>query len=142
VSATLRIGEVAEQVGVTPRTIRYYEERGLLDREDRAKGAHRTYDDSDVARLRELLRLRDLLGLSLEELVELAEVETERSALRERWQENLADDERLAIVDRSTELVTRQLELVRKRRSSLDEFAGELEEKLVTLRARRAELSR
>jgi DNA-binding transcriptional MerR regulator len=76
-ATTLRIGEVAEQVGVTPRTIRYYEERGLLDREDRPKGAHRVYDEADVARLRELLRLRDLLGLSLEELVELAEAETE-----------------------------------------------------------------
>ena len=45
---TLRIGEVAERVGVTTRTIRYYEERGLLDRGERTKGAHRTYDEADV----------------------------------------------------------------------------------------------
>jgi len=69
---TFRIGEVAEQVGVTPRTIRYYEELGLLGAtESRSKGAHRHYTDADVARLRELIRLRDLLGLSLEELVAL-----------------------------------------------------------------------
>ena len=70
----LRIGEVAERVGVTTRTIRYYEERGLLGRESqREKGAHRLYGEADVVRLQELIRLRDLLGLSLEELVELAE---------------------------------------------------------------------
>ena len=63
-AAALRIGEVAERVGVTPRTIRYYEELGLLGSgSEREKGSHRTYAESDVARLQELIRLRDLLGL-------------------------------------------------------------------------------
>ena len=44
----LRIGELAERTGVTPRTIRYYEEIGLLDTGERRKGAHRTYDESDA----------------------------------------------------------------------------------------------
>jgi DNA-binding transcriptional MerR regulator len=80
VNATaLRIGDVAEQVGVTTRTIRYYEELGLLGSgSSREKGAHRTYDEADVVRLQELIRLRDLLGLTLEELVELAEAEEAR----------------------------------------------------------------
>jgi DNA-binding transcriptional MerR regulator len=60
----IRIGEVAERVGVTPRTIRYYEEIGLLPGGSRVKGAHRLYDDNDVERLTELTRLRDLLNLS------------------------------------------------------------------------------
>ena len=63
-----RIGEVAEQTGVTPRTIRYYEELGLLGGSAREKGRHRLYCDSDVERLRELIKLRDLLGVSLDDL--------------------------------------------------------------------------
>src|SRR5205085_11001464 len=63
-----RIGEVAEQTGVTPRTIRYYEELGLLGGSEREKGRHRLYCDSDVERLRELIKLRDLLGVSLDDL--------------------------------------------------------------------------
>jgi len=52
---TLRIGEVAARVGVTTRTIRYYEELGLLGAgSGRAKGAHRVYGEPDVARLEEL----------------------------------------------------------------------------------------
>ena len=142
-SRSLRIGEVAERVGVTPRTIRYYEELGLLGGSSaRAKGAHRVYDESDVARLRELIRLRDLLGLSLEELVELAEAEEARAALRDRWESDPSDAERLAIVDRATELVGRQLELVHARQSTLAEFAAELEEKLASLRRRRRSLQR
>jgi DNA-binding transcriptional MerR regulator len=47
-----RIGEVAERVGVTTRTIRYYEELGLLGTAaGRSKGAHRLYNDADVSRL-------------------------------------------------------------------------------------------
>ena len=73
VSATadrqLRIGEVAELTGTTPRTIRYYEEIGLLDTApERAQGKHRVYTQADVDRVREIIRLRDLLGLSLEQL--------------------------------------------------------------------------
>ena len=138
---TLRIGEVAEQVGVTPRTIRYYEELGLLAGGlDRSKGAHRHYTEADVARLRELIRLRDLLGLSLEELVALAEAEEARAALRDQWHGEPSDDERVAILDRAAELAREQLALVNARRQRLDEFAAELEEKLRLIERRRREL--
>ena len=136
----LRIGEVAERVGVTPRTIRYYEELGLLGGGERAKGAHRLYTDADVARLSELIRLRDLLGLSLDELVTLAEAEEARAALRDQWYGDPTDEQRIAILERATELVQQQLGLVRARRRTLDEFAAQLEEKLASLRDRRSSL--
>jgi DNA-binding transcriptional MerR regulator len=140
---TLRIGEVAEQVGVTPRTIRYYEELGLLGSGGaRRKGAHRQYTEADVAHLRELIRLRDLLGLSLEELVTLAEAEEARAALRDQWYGDPTDAERIAILARATELVQQQLELVNARREGLDRFAAELREKLAQLGERRRELER
>jgi MerR family transcriptional regulator, repressor of the yfmOP operon len=140
---TLRIGDVAERVGVTTRTIRYYEERGLLGQAPgRVKGAHRHYTEADVSRLQELMRLRDLLGLTLEELVELAEAEEARAALRDRWAETTTDDERLRIVEAAIPLVERQLELVHARRARLDEFAGELGDKLKRLKGKRATLRR
>jgi len=145
VSATdssLRIGEVAQRVGVTPRTIRYYEELGLLGSGNREKGAHRTYAEADVAHLQELIRLRDLLGLTLEELVELAEAEEARAALRGRWEEDPSDEERLRIVEEAIPHVERQLALVRSRQQTLAEFADELQDKLARLRRRRRELSR
>jgi MerR family transcriptional regulator, repressor of the yfmOP operon len=138
---TLRIGEVAERVGVTTRTIRYYEELGLLGGGDvRSKGAHRQYGEGDVARLRELIRLRDLLGLSLDELVALTDAEEARAALRDQWHGDPTDDERAAIIERATELAGQQLELVNARRQRLEDFARELEQKLTTLEERRREL--
>lgn len=79
----LRIGDVARLAATTPRTIRYYEEIGLLPAaSEREPGAHRTYAEADVERLTELLRLKDLLGLSLDELKQLdiaAQLELVRS---------------------------------------------------------------
>ena len=78
---TLRIGKVAERLGVTTRTIRYYEELGLLGGEsDRCKGAHRLYGEADIAHLQQVLRMKDLLGLSLDQIVDLAQVEEARAA--------------------------------------------------------------
>lgn len=137
-----RIGEVAERVGVTTRTIRYYEELGLLGCDTgRAKGAHRLYSEADISRLQELIRLRDLLGLTLEELIELAEAEDARAGLRDRWDQGPDDAERLRIVLQATPLLERQLALVRARQKTLAEFAASLEERLSQVRAKVDELS-
>jgi DNA-binding transcriptional MerR regulator len=134
-----RIGEVAERVGVTTRTIRYYEELGLLGTPERAKGAHRLYTEADITRLQELIRLRDLLGLSLEELVALAEGEETRAALRNQWAESANDDERARIVEAAIPVIERQLELVHGRQQKLSQCANELAERLRSLRERQAE---
>jgi DNA-binding transcriptional MerR regulator len=126
-----RIGEVAEVVGTTPRTIRYCEEFGLLAAPPaHEKGRHRTYDDADVRRLQELIRLRDLLGVSLEELKRLVEAEEARAMLRERWQHTDGEDDRRAILEQSVGHVTAQLALVRSRRAALDGLEAELATKL------------
>src|ERR671934_1326932 len=90
----LRIGEVAAAAGTTTRTIRYYEEIGLLPAAGREPGSHRLYDAADVERLTDLLRLKSLLGVSLEELRDLAAAETARAALRREWHDGVADPAR------------------------------------------------
>jgi MerR family transcriptional regulator, repressor of the yfmOP operon len=138
---TYRIGEVAEIVGTTPRTIRYYEEVGLLPAPaTHEKGRHRTYDEGDVARLQELIRLRDLLGVSLEELKTLVEAEEARAVLRERWQHTAGLADRRAILEQALGHVTAQLALVRSRRAALDGLESELAAKLERIDARLAEL--
>jgi MerR family transcriptional regulator, repressor of the yfmOP operon len=137
-----RIGEVAERAGVTTRTIRYYEELGLLGTAERTKGAQRLYSEADITRLEELIRLRDLLGLTLEELVALAEAEEARAALRDQWADSASDRERARIVDAAIPVVERQLDLVHGRRQRLSEFADELSEKLRSLHKRQAEFER
>jgi MerR family transcriptional regulator, repressor of the yfmOP operon len=136
----LRIGEVAKLAGTTPRTIRYYEEIGLLPGADgREPGAHRTYAEADVERLTEVLRLKSLLGLSLDELKGLLEAEEARAALRREWQEGVEDPvRRRQILEQSLGYITGQLELARRRREEI----GKLEDELVARRKRVRELMR
>ena len=133
----IRIGEVAERVGITPRTIRYYEEIGLLPGGPRPKGAHRSYDEADVERLRELTRLRDLLNLSLDELKQLLEAEEARAALRRAFHETESEAERQRIVEQALPHVESQLELVRRRKAELERLEAELVDKRKRLLARR-----
>jgi len=125
--ALLRIGDAARLVGTTPRTIRYYEEKGLLPvPEDRAAGKHRLYDEQDVERLRELLRIRNLLGVPLEELRELVAVDEERAAVRSELRRTDSPDERERLLRRADELAQRQLAAVDRRAAELDELRQEI----------------
>jgi DNA-binding transcriptional MerR regulator len=123
----LRIGEVAELTGTTPRTIRYYEEIGLLpEASDRVSGKRRLYTQADVERLGEMIRLRDLLGLSLDDLKRLVEAETARAGLRERWQQTDDPAEQRQILEQSLVHIADQLKLVRARKAELERLEGEL----------------
>jgi MerR family transcriptional regulator, repressor of the yfmOP operon len=130
----VRISQVAREVGTTTRTIRYYEEIGLLHgSEDREHGAHRTYSEADVERLREVLQLKELLGVSLDELKTLVEAEDARAALRAEWQSADPDsDRRREILDESLGHIERQLSLLRARQAAI----AQLEHELVTRRKR------
>jgi MerR family transcriptional regulator, repressor of the yfmOP operon len=137
---TVRIGEIAELSGVTPRTIRYYEELGLLPRGDRAQGKHRIYTENDVERLREVTRLRDLLGLSLDDLRSMITAEDVRAEVRRRFHETDSREERLALLDRAMPHLETQLALVRRRLTELQELEADLVERRKRVQRRRREL--
>jgi DNA-binding transcriptional MerR regulator len=138
----MRIGEVAEAAGTTVRTIRYYEEIGLLAASgERAAGAHRVYGEDDVVRIREILRLRDVLGLSLDELREVLEDEDTRTALREEYWSTANDARRRAILDEAERILERRTALLDRRRAELDELQADLDERRTRIARRRTELS-
>jgi DNA-binding transcriptional MerR regulator len=76
----LLIGEVARLLGITTKTIRYYEGIGLLDKPGRTESGYRLYDAQDLLRLYRIKQLQEL-GLSLERIrILLQEPERARSA--------------------------------------------------------------
>ena len=66
----MRIGELAQHLGLNPRTIRFYEASGVLPEPDRTPSGYRDYDESDVERL-QFVRLAQSLGLTLDEISEV-----------------------------------------------------------------------
>ncbi len=73
-----QIGEVAERVGLSLRTVRYYEEMGLVSPETRTEGGFRLYSENEIERL-ELIKRMKPLGFTVHEMRELLD---SRDALR------------------------------------------------------------
>ena len=126
----MRIGELAKAAGTTPRTVRYYEEIGLLAASgERSAGEHREYTDADVERLREVMRLKHMLGLSLEELKTVMHGEDARAQRRREWHETTDPAERRRLLLEGRAHTDALLELVRRRKADLETFEAELNER-------------
>jgi MerR family transcriptional regulator, repressor of the yfmOP operon len=139
---SLRIGDVARLANTTPRTIRYYEEIGLLPQTPaRESGQHRLYTESEVERLREVMRLKDLLGVSLEQLKTLLAAEDARAAVRAQLRrDDVQPERRRELLGEALGHIDRQLELVRGRAAELASLEKELSETHKRVRRKLREL--
>jgi DNA-binding transcriptional MerR regulator len=129
----LRIQEVASELGLTTRTIRYYEELGLLKPVARSEGDYRLFDPDDLERLRFIKGLRDDAGFSLAEIGQLLEDENVRTRNRTRFRTTADPAERQAIVADAIGRVDRQVASLRRKVERLETMireAGERREHL------------
>jgi DNA-binding transcriptional MerR regulator len=129
----LRIQEAAEELGLTTRSIRYYEEIGLLEPAARSEGAYRLYDADDLERLRFIKGLRDDAGFSLAEIAGLLEDNTARARNRERFRATKDAGERRAILRDGIARIDAQVE-------SLTAKIGRLEAMVREAQSRREHL--
>ena len=123
----LRIQEVAADTGLTARTIRYYEELGLLKPAARSEGSYRLFDPDDLERLRFIKGLRDDAGFSLTEIGQLLEDEVARARNRERFRSTDDPDERRAVLSDAMARVDRQVTSLRGKLGRLEAMIEEAE---------------
>ncbi|HYO49286.1 MAG TPA: MerR family transcriptional regulator [Chloroflexia bacterium] len=138
--ALLRIGDVAELTGLTQRTIRYYEEVGLLTPPTRTEGDFRLYSRRDVARLAEIVRLKNLLGFSLGEIRRIVEGEETRTQLRSEYQATEDAAVRLNKLYQALEVAQSQLDLVTSKIAQMQELRAELETRIARYERLKAEI--
>jgi MerR family transcriptional regulator, repressor of the yfmOP operon len=138
--AGMRIGDVAAQAGVSSRTLRYYEERGIFQPSVHTSGGERRYGPEDVAQLRRILELRNGLGLTVEEVRVFIESERRLDALRSAYRETDRPDQRMGLVTEAIairrELVTRidaKMAQLRPLRQELLAAIARQEDRLVEL---------
>jgi DNA-binding transcriptional MerR regulator len=98
-----RVGEVAERLGVSPRTIKYYEELGLVQPEGRSPGGFRLYGEEEVQRLERILRMKGI-GYSLATIRELLAV---RDAAQEADKVTVLREVAARLKDREQEATAR-----------------------------------
>src|SRR6266581_857628 len=124
------IEQVATRTGLTKRTLRYYEEVGLLPPTGRTEGNYRRYSEADIQRLEYIKKLRDLLGFSLAEIRELLEIEEERGQIREAYRQETDVAVKVAQLERTDELIRRQLQVVEQKQAGLEQMRTTLLAKL------------
>ena len=139
-TAQYRIGEVAERAGVTTRTLRYYQELGLLSPSGASPGGSRRYSDADVNRLLRILELRNVMGFDLDRIATILEAEDRLAELREVVRRGVSREERQEIVREAIALNRRMREQVREKQEVLASFLAELEAKAARYREVAAEL--
>jgi DNA-binding transcriptional MerR regulator len=128
----LQIGEVAERTSLTQRTLRFYEEKGLLKPPTRMDGGFRLYSEADVQRLEQIKRLQQLLGFSLAEIKEMVDAEEINMQLRAEYRPESGLPEKKAQLLRAIEVTQRQYDLIRQKVDALAEMRAHLEERLAT----------
>ncbi len=118
-----QIGELANLLDMSPRTIRYYEEVGLLNSIKRVEGAKRVYTDQDLRRLRFIKRLK-LLGLTLVEMKELEDIyrihKTNKKVLPKL----------LELLDRRIREIDERVNNLKKLKAEIMSYREKIEEKL------------
>lgn len=117
-----KIGEIARLTSLTTRTIRYYEELGLLGvRENRLNGQTRSFDKVDIERLKKIQMLKDL-GLSLEEIGQVIELYFTDG--------QILDGKRQVI-----QILKGHIQVAEEKIQELDEFKRECEKNILKLEA-------
>ena len=117
------IGEISKKVETSTRTIRYYEELGLLNSVKRIENGHRIYTDEDIRRLKFIKRLK-ILGLTLSEMHELESI----------WSDHKTNQ---VVLRRLLEILDSHLRLLEDRmtdlnilRNEITEYKGHIKQKI------------
>ncbi len=120
------IEQVATRTGFTKRTLRYYEEVGLLLPTGRTEGNYRRYSEADVERLERIKNLRDLLGFSLADIREIMEAEDERGQIKVAYKQETDTTSKVAQLYRADELIRSQLQVIEKKLTGLEQMRTKL----------------
>jgi len=134
------IEQVAESTGLTKRTLRYYEEVGLLPPTNRTEGNYRRYSEADIQRLERIKKLRDLLGFSLADIRKLLDAEDERGQIKVAYRNETEAATKVAQLDRADELIHGQLHLIERKLAGLEQMRAGLLAKLESHQRSREEL--
>jgi DNA-binding transcriptional MerR regulator len=123
---SFRIGEIAEQAGVSTRTVRYYEQVGLLEDVERSPGGTRRYSKRDVEALMRIRELQSLMGFDLDQIRTIIGAERRMDQLRSEW--------------RATGSKIRQRAILAKAGALNDELRAQVDAKIAQLEGFRADL--
>jgi DNA-binding transcriptional MerR regulator len=129
------IGEVAELLGTTTRTLRYYEELGLVSSSRPTETSQRRYGPAEVERLRQIRELQTLLGLELDEIAEQLAATDRLEGIKAEYLAGPSPRRRDELLHEGLAILERLRLRVTERQERLQQFGDELDGRLARYRA-------
>ena len=123
---TFKIDDVAKESGLTKRTIRYYEELGLLFPPERSEGGMRLYTRKHFERLSQIVNARDVLGFSLLEIQDFVAIREKMDEQKQVYWKTEGSEEKLAQLREMKEMVDQQMAMVDQKLNKMAEFRNEI----------------
>lgn len=135
---TSSIGEAAELTGTTTRTLRYYEELGLVSPTRPSASGQRRYSESEIDRIRHIRELQTLLGLDLDEIAEHLQASDRLDGLREEYRAGPPEERREAILADARSILQALRQRAVERQERLAQFLTELDERIANVERARS----
>jgi DNA-binding transcriptional MerR regulator len=121
-----KIDDVATKTGLTKRTIRYYEEIGLIETPARTEGGMRLYSEEDIERLNKIVLAKEVLGFSLQELQQFIQMNEAIELHRHTVRSTEDRAERKGKLIEISEVLNREIEMIKFKMMRMHEFKEEL----------------
>lgn len=135
------IGDVASRTGVSERTLRYYEEVGLLRPAAHEPGHRRRYCEDDVERVVRIRELQSLMGFNLDEIRDVVSAEDRLETLRSRYRGSGDEADQRRALEEASGVLEDLHGQVRAKLARMQEFFDALDARLARSRRRLAERS-
>lgn len=126
----LQIGEAAERASLTQRTLRYYEEKGLLSPPTRMEGGFRLYSPEDMERIDRIRQFKELLGFSLAEIKEMLDAEDVRLQIKAGWRKDADSEEKAKQGRLAREATLQQIQLIDQKMEKMASLREQLAERV------------
>ncbi|MCR8642760.1 MerR family transcriptional regulator [Paenibacillus sp. N1-5-1-14] len=123
----LKIDEVAQRSGLTKRTIRYYEEIGLLSPPERSEKGIRLYTEAHIDHLLKITNAREVLGFSLQEIQEFISISDALETHRKGYWSIEDQKEKLAKLQEIDHVISDQLVLIEQKIEKIHAVQSELQ---------------
>ncbi|MBV9411570.1 MAG: MerR family transcriptional regulator [Acidimicrobiia bacterium] len=140
--ARYRIGEVAKEAGVSTRTLRYYEELGLVSPSGHSPGGARRYSEIDLARVLRIRELQELVGFNLDEIKTIVAAEARLDELRSEFRDGKSPQRERELVAEAIEINGRLREDMQAKLARLETFLADLDARAALYRRRSKETKR
>lgn len=124
-----KIDDVAKECGLTKRSIRYYEEIGLISPPERSEGGFRLYTDKHIERLKQIMNVRDVLGFSLQEVQEYISISEIFGERLQQYRETLDEDQKREKLIEIEGTLSQQLQMIDQKLKKMNEIRNDMNEK-------------